>query len=105
MRMLLDAMRIFTMKPHNDLLSHREEDEAYAIAEPGAQYVVYFTGYGDGSVQMDLSAASGHLVERWLDVGNSSWREETVINGSDDHRLTTPGDGQWAVLLRKRTPK
>ncbi|MFC1718464.1 hypothetical protein ACFL6S_32715, partial [Candidatus Poribacteria bacterium] len=103
MRMLLDAMWIFTMEPHNDLLSHREEDEAYAIAEPGVQYAVYFTGYGDVSVQIDLSAASGHLVQRWLDIGNSSWGEETVINGGDDHKLTTPGNGQWVVLLRKKT--
>jgi hypothetical protein len=102
MRMLLDAMWIFTMEPCNDLLSHREEDEAYAIAEPGKQYAVYFTGYGDRSVQIDLAAASGHLVERWLDIGNSLWGEESVINGGDDHKLTVPGNGQWAVLLRKK---
>jgi len=99
MRMLLNAMWIFNTVPHNDLISSREENEAYALAEPGRQYAIYFTGYGDRSVQLDLSSAPGTLVERWLNVANSSWSMEKMISGGGKHTLSTPGSGQWAVLL------
>lgn len=102
MRMLLDAIWVFSMEPHNDLLSSREENEAYALAESGRQYVVYFTGFRDGSVQIDLSAVSGNLVQRWLDICQSSWQAETMIQGGTKHALSPPGSGQWAVLISGR---
>jgi hypothetical protein len=103
MRMLLEALWIFTMEPHNDLLSSREENEAYALAEPGKQYAVYFTGDGDRTVQIDLSSASGVLTVRWLDIAKSCWRDEKPINGGAIFTLGTPGTGQWAVLIKKQT--
>ena len=35
MRTITDEMDIFTCKPHNDLLSNREDNGAYTIANPG----------------------------------------------------------------------
>ena len=99
MRMLLEALWIFSMEPHNDLLSSREENEAYALAEPGKQYAVYFTGDGDRTVQIDLSSGSGVLTARWLDIAKSCWRDEKLINGGAIFTLETPGTGQWAVLV------
>ena len=101
MRMLLDAMWIFTMEPRNDLLSAREENEAYALAEPGRQYAVYFTGYGDRSVGLDLSAVRGVLALRWLDVGASAWRAAAKVRGGGTRQLSPPGEGEWAVLVTR----
>ena len=99
--MFTDAMNIFRMKPCNNLLTSRCENEAYALAEPGEQFAVYFTGSGDRSVSIDLSSANGDLTERWLDIDRSSWNDETTIQGGGDYMLRTPGIGQWAVLLKK----
>ena len=40
--MLLNEIDVFTCTPHNDLLSNRQENEAYCLANPGTEYVVYF---------------------------------------------------------------
>jgi hypothetical protein len=41
------------------------------------------------------------MTVRWLDIANSSWRDEKLINGGDIFTLETPGTGQWAVLVKK----
>ena len=101
MRMLLDAMWIFTMAPCNHLLRDRSDDEAYALAEPGRQYAVYFTGEGDRSVEVDLSEMKGIATKRWLDIKHGEWLNETTLRGAEPRRLSTPGPGQWAVLIRR----
>ncbi|MCG9129835.1 hypothetical protein JT359_19770, partial [Candidatus Poribacteria bacterium] len=67
MRALTDEMDIFSCEPHNDLLSNREENEAYTIANPGAEYAVYFSK--GGSVVLNLSIGkkvdATNVLIRW----------------------------------------
>lgn len=98
MRMFTDSMNVFTAEPAQDLLSGREEDEAYAFAEPGRQYAVYFTN--GGSVQLDLSDVSGEFSVQWMDILNSEWSSATVLQGGQLRSLEAPGQGPWAVLLK-----
>ena len=100
LRLLVDSVHIFTVEPRNDLLSSRADDEAYALAEQGKQYVVYFTGKGDRSVVIDLSGLKGIATERWLDVEHSTWLNETTLRSAELRPLSAPGPGQWAVLIR-----
>lgn len=104
MRMLTDAMNIFTMSPDNSLLAGRAENEAYAMVEADEQFAVYFTGEADRSVQIDLGKAAAPLTKRWLDIERSAWGTPTTISGAGRHTLTTPGPGQWAVLIKKTEP-
>ena len=99
--LLLDKTHVFTMEPRNDLLSSRGDNEAYALAELGRQYAIYFTGEGDRSVVIDLSELKGIATERWLDIEHRAWLNETTLPGSEPRTLRTPGPGQWAVLIRK----
>ena len=96
--MLTDAMNVFRCEPHNDLLSERGDNEAYAMAELGRQYAVYFPG--GGSVTIDLSATSGELSARWLDISNSRWTGEVALGGGAAATLQAPGRGHWAVLIK-----
>jgi len=97
MRMLTDAMHIFACEPHNDLLSNRKPNGAYAIANPGREYAVYFP---DGEpVGIDLSAAKGSPKARWLDIGESRWAKEEQIRGGGVVTLSPPASGHWAVLV------
>jgi hypothetical protein len=100
-RMLTDAMNIFSCEPHNDLLSERGDNEAYAMAEPGRQYAVYFPD--GGSVTIDLSAASGELSARWLDISNSRWTGEVALSSGTAATMQAPGPGHWAVLIKGTT--
>ena len=79
------------------------------MAQPGRQYAVYFTGSGDRTVELDLSAVSGKLTQRWLHIHECQWMAESTIDGGV-HTLTAPklpgnfsrvpGGTQWAVLLK-----
>jgi beta-mannanase len=99
MRMLTDAMNIFTMLPDNTILSERMSDEAYALVEAGQQYAVYFTGVGNRSVNIDLSEIQGQGKLQWLDIENSLWRPAQNVNGNSPYTLTAPGKGEWAALI------
>jgi len=99
MRMLTDSMDIFTSEPHNDLLSNRKENGAYATANPGKEYAVYFPS-GD-SVAIDLNAVQGSVKTKWLDITASLWAKEEILKGGGVVTLSPPGTGHWAVLIRR----
>ena len=97
MRMLIDNMDIFTCEPHNDLLYNREENEAYAIANPGKEYAVYFPN--GGSVDLQISN-QGKIKMKWLNIAETEWTKEETIGTEDKITLSAPGKGHWAVLVK-----
>jgi hypothetical protein len=97
MRMLADSMNVFVCEPRNDLLSARQPNEAYCLAEPGRQYAVYFPE--GGAVKLDVSAVQGGLQMRWLDIGRSAWLEPQPAPAGGVLDLKTPGNGPWTVLI------
>lgn len=97
LRTVTDAIHIFSAAPSNHLLSDRDDNEAYCIAQPGKQYAVYFPA--TGRVTLDLSDASGELEARWLNIKNSRWLDSDRIEAGERVELETPGDGPWAVVL------
>jgi hypothetical protein len=99
MRMLASQMNVFVCRPSNHLLSRRESDEAYAFAEEGNQYAVYFPD--GGSVQLDLTAASGTFSRRWLHIMKNEWQIADIISGGTAIDLSPPGKGPFVVLLLK----
>ena len=101
MRMFTDALDIFSMEPHMELLSARSENEAYAMAEFGRQLAVYFTGEANHSVDIDLASFSGNMTERWLNIEHSEWGEEKTVVGGGKHTFSAPDASPWALLLKK----
>jgi len=97
-RDVTDSFAFYRCEPRPDLLSEREEDEAYCLAEPGCAYAVYFPDGGD--VLLDLGGTEGTLDLRWYDVEEAQWGEVARIQGGRACRLTCPGAGQWAVVVR-----
>jgi hypothetical protein len=99
LRMLVDAIHVFSMEPRNDLLSQRTSNEAYCLAEPGQQYAVFFTGDGDSQVEIE-SIASGRSFElRWLDIATSCWAKRAAISSCQDYTLRAPDTGHWVAVL------
>lgn len=121
MRMFTDQMDVFTAEPSSHLLGDREENEAYAFAEEGRQYALFFPD--GGSVTLDLRNADGTYRMRWLDVMNSRWLDDWIeeegpvfreaigryaageswrqeqLRGGARVEVTAPWSGPWAVLL------
>jgi len=99
MRMLTNEMNLFTCAPHNDLLAGREPNEAYCIARPGAEYGVYFPDGGE--VELDLGGLAQAGTARWLEIIESRWRDPEPVAGGGTLTLRCPGQGHWAVLIKK----
>ncbi len=98
MRMITDRMNVFTCTPSNSLLSDREDNEAYCLANPGNEYAVYFPNGGE--VTLDIGAVNKPVTVRWLDVMKSKWSGRKRIKGKSKITLTCPSQGYWAVLVR-----
>jgi hypothetical protein len=97
LRLLTDAMNVYTCEPRNDLLRNREANEAYCLAEPGRQYAVYFPD--GGSVTLDVSALPGRVEIRWMDIARGAWLEPLTRTGGGSLELETPDRGHWAALV------
>jgi hypothetical protein len=96
-RQVTDEFDVFRCEPRNDLLSQREPNEAYCLAEEAGQYAVYFPG--KGSVILDTSQASRALSLRWHNIDRGKWHAAQTIRSSESTSLTTPDAGQWAVVI------
>ncbi len=102
MRILTDSMDIFTCEPHNDLLSNRGENGAYAFANPGREYGVYFPNGGS----VDINLSTGEKIDaktatiKWLDIGKSEWAGDAEISFSDSITLSAPTEDHWVVLIQ-----
>ncbi|WP_373496545.1 hypothetical protein [Aquiflexum sp.] len=95
MRMLTDSIDLFSCQPKNELLTSRELNEAYCLANEKNEILVFFPNGGE----VDLNPVSGNYETRWLDVTKSHWLEPGKL--SLPGKLTTPSDGFWAVKVEK----
>lgn len=93
-----------------ELLSEREDNEAYLAAKPGERYALYFTD--GGSVGLDLSDAPGAFDVTWISVSlgmttrtsaAGGWRlTKKTIQGGAVVELSAPYQGGWVVALVKK---
>jgi hypothetical protein len=98
-RMFTNTIDIFNCLPSNHLLTDREENEAYCLAEEGRQYAIYFTDGGE--VNIDLSQFRNKESIRWLDINKSEWSNPDKIKAKGPAKITAPDQGPWIVLITK----
>ncbi len=102
MRMITDEIDVFNCEPNNELLSNREDNEAYTLANPGKEYALYFPK--EGSVDLDLSVNRQKDAKtvnlRWLNISKGEWKKEQEIPFSDSITLSPPTESHWAVLVK-----
>lgn len=97
-REVADTIDVFSCEPHNDLLSDREPNEAYCLANPGSQYAIWFPR--GGSVGLDVSARSGAVGVKWLNISNCRWMESADRFDDDSVRLTCPTEDDWVAVVQ-----
>ena len=100
MRMLSDNMDFFNGEPRNDLLSDREDNEAYCRAIPGKEYAVFFTDGGE--VKLDVQAVSGRVRVKWMNILDAAWLPERTVKANEKLTLTCPDKGYWVVLVKEK---
>jgi hypothetical protein len=82
------------MQPMNGLVL---SGTAYALAEPGKAYV--FFQPVNGTITVDLSAASGTLIVEWFDPRTGAWQTGPPVAGGGPVTLRSPASGDWAVFV------
>ena len=99
-RMVEKKLKFWDLNPMLDLLSEREENEAYLAGKEGQQYLLYFPKEGD--VMLDLSNQAGKVDLHWINTTTASWLESEEISGGSSVQIKTPvGSGSLAVLIKK----
>ena len=88
-RMATDRIDFFNAEPHNDLLSQREENEAYCRAVPGKDYLVYFPEEGEVEL-ITVKGKSGFEVEM-LEILTGEWSKVEPEVGEGKITLRSPG--------------
>ncbi len=88
------------MEPANELLTEREDNEAYLAYSPGKAYALYFTN--GGAVGLDLRQAQGRYSLRWIDLRTGDWAGEHTLGAEKIVTIKAPGKGHWlAVIVRQ----
>ena len=98
-RKLESVIKLWDVEPANQLLSDREDNEAYLAAKPGQAYALYFTD--GGSVGLDLKIAPGRFDVLWLDIGTGEWGKRESLDGGGIARVSAPAKGHWAAVILK----
>jgi len=98
-RVFTSSFNIFACEPKPELLSNREENEAYCLANPGNAYALYFPSGGD----VKLEVENGDYRLRWLDTETASFMEPQTVSVRQYADLKSPNSGKtWLVLLDKK---
>jgi len=99
-RRLASLVAFWELSPALDALRNREPDEAYVTGKAGDAYALYFPDGGD--VELDLRQHPGAFDVRWIDIGRGGWGPQAKASGGDWLRLAAPGQGHWAVAVRRQ---
>jgi len=92
-----DRIDFFNAEPHNDLLSQREENEAYCRAVPGKDYLVYFPD--TGKVELDTGADISEFEIAVLEILAGQWSVYMTMERNDKLVLRSPGK-QFIFIVR-----
>lgn len=95
-----DLVPMWEVEPMNELLSDREEDEAYLAAQPGEYYALYFTE--GGSVGLDLSKHKGEFTLTWIDIGTGKTVSTDAITGGKVVTLAAPEKKPFAAAIVRK---
>jgi hypothetical protein len=99
-RKLESVVKFWEVETMQDLLSEREEDEAYIAAQPGERYALFFTD--GGSVVLNLAGHAGSYLLKWIDISTGDWGPESVLQGGGPTPLAAPGLGPWAAAITRK---
>ncbi len=96
-RKLESLIKLWEVEPAQELLSQREENEAYLAAAPGTAYALYFTD--GGRVGLDLGKHSGRFDLRWISIRTGDWAGTSTLTGGRTVSIEAPGPGGWVAAI------
>ena len=100
MRMAIDRIDFFHAEPHNELLTDREENEAYCRAVPGKDYLVYFPDAG--SVDLEVGSSGSGLKVDQLEILTGQLTKLIIDEREGIVKLKSPGK-HFIFILQNST--
>ena len=98
MRSYIDKSDFFEGKPANELLSDRQEGEAFCRAKPGNEYTIYFPD--GGNVLLNVKGNKEACNIEWLDLLSSNWTEAATLTIENNQaEISAPGKGNWLAFI------
>lgn len=99
LRRFLEAIKVWDMKPANDILPPNTSDKIQVLGESGRKYAVYFAEDTAGS-KHTLTLSRGKWKARWIDpITCKDISTETLTVNADSLTVTTPIHGGEVALL------
>ena len=96
-RKLESLVPLWDVSPHMELLSAREENEAYLAAKPGKAYVLYLINGGSVDIEIEKNAYMLH----WIDANTGEWGDKARLPSRTTASVKAPGQGHWLAVLRR----
>lgn len=97
----LKSFEYWRMSPHNELAD--SGNEAYCLAEPGRQYLVYAPS--GGTVKLKLEQVVGPYTARWFDPRNGTSHDTKLPEGGGTVSMTAPTVDDWVMSITTAAPK
>lgn len=97
LRKVESLVKMWEVEPRMELLSERDDNEAYLTALKGDKYVVLFPA--GGSVKVDLSEHDKAFRGKWISIETGEWGEEFSVTGGGDAEVATPNGSGWFAVL------
>lgn len=100
-RKLESKIPLWSVEADNDLLSDRDQNEAYLAAKPGEAYAVYFPARKSpqSKITLDLADANGEMAIHWIDIDTGEWGPTSTLQGGDSVEISPPGRGNWGGAI------
>lgn len=96
-RKLETCLKMWFVSPNMELLSNREDDEAYIVSSLDEKLAVYFTN--GGSVDVDFSAFKKTYTIKWINVWTGDWGETASLESGKIVTITAPSEGGWVAAI------
>jgi hypothetical protein len=98
-RRMESLIRLWDCQPALELLSDRDANEAYATAQPGHGYIVYFPA--GGQVQLSLADAPSEYTLHWISIRDGAWGDKKPQRGGARVQLASPDNSGWLAVLTR----
>ncbi|EPR68416.1 hypothetical protein ADICYQ_2511 [Cyclobacterium qasimii M12-11B] len=98
MRKIEEKIKLWDLKPMNETLSEREENEAFLAGKAGETYLVYFPVGGE--VKLDLSPYSKQFELTWIRLEDAKWGESSELKGGNKISLSAANETGSLALIQ-----
>jgi hypothetical protein len=96
-RKLESIMKMWDVQPALELLTNREDDEAYLVSSKDGRFALYFTN--GGAVDVDLSTFIKPFTLQWINAWTGEWAETATIDDGKIVTIAAPSDGGWVAAI------